>query len=488
MVRTPTEYVEGLRDQREVWYRGRKVSDVTNHPVLGRCVSRVAREYELQHVSEYQDLLTTLDSSGHRVSRAYHIPRTCDDLAQRRQMIEFLAFKAGGGVTDRFRESVASVLLGLLNCKDKFHGSNVSWAENIQTYFEHCKSKDLFVSLAVVDPKGDRSKPPHQQHDPDLYLRAVSDNKEGLIVRGAKSFATAAAYADEIYVAPSMPMTDKDKDYVLAFAIPADIKGVKIVCRGTHSLPDEGSFDRPLASNWDEIDSLVIFDDTLVPWDRVFLYKDHQLLDSYFRFANWCWFAYSFVSRTFAKADLLTGASYLMADYNGLANVPPIQQQLAELITYAETLRSYLRVAEVDCTTSDSGITMPNLRAISTARSYAAENYRRIVQVAQELAGAAMAVSPTAEDLRNDRIGPYIRKYYLARAGVTAEKRLRMFKLLFDLTSSSFAGHKELFEIFAQGPLPFLRSVLYNQQDMSWYTKKVEQVLETADLFSRETP
>lgn len=424
---TAREYRDSLRDGRVVYLCGEQVTDVYAHPMLKTCIDTAAIDYEMAEMPEYRDLAVVELENGERISRYYSIPNNGDDLLKRHElMVE--ATRLGGGAMP-FTHDIASDTLNAITITANLMG-NTDYVERASAYRRFLQQKDLAVAAAVTDVKGDRSKRPSspEQAHPDLYLRVVHRDTDGIIVRGAKAHITAAAYFNEIIVIPSRNMTADDADYAVAFAIPVDTKGIIQIC---HPVPTENhplefpAGDRPL--RW-HTDSLVIFDDVFIPWERVFLFGEWQ-------YAMHLVYNFAFFHRNTAASyripmtELLLGMAVAMAEYNGIDRQSHVRDKLTNMLFYLNMLKSLCRAACVDYV-EHGGIATPNPVITNMAKYYFADNYHDFVKVVQDMSGGLLSTAPTYRDFQNPALADHIKKYLVGRKGVSAEARLRMLQLI----------------------------------------------------------
>ena len=246
-IRTGAQFIEGLRDNREVWLGSERVKDVTTHPAFRAPIESLAQLYDMQHDPALQPLLTySSPTSGDPVGLSFLIPRTHEDLARRRQMIKIWA-DATCGMMGRSGDFLNSMITAWAAKKDYFAQQSPENGERVWRYYEHCRENDLFLTHALIDPQVDRSKNRAEQDDPYLCLGIVKETAAGLIVRGGKMLATSAPFADDIYVWPFPPtLTEAEAPYAVTFSIPISTPGVKVICREPFTRPEQ-YVDHPLS-------------------------------------------------------------------------------------------------------------------------------------------------------------------------------------------------------------------------------------------------
>ncbi|MEQ8496637.1 MAG: 4-hydroxyphenylacetate 3-hydroxylase N-terminal domain-containing protein, partial [Gammaproteobacteria bacterium] len=282
-IRTGQQYIEGLRDAREVWYDGKRVDDVTRFPELEAAIGSIAALYDLQHDDAHRSTLV-VDSPelGEPIGCAFALPRSVEDLARKRAAYATWA-RANCGMVGRSPDFLNVMLAALAAKRDFFAEGGAARAEAVVAYYEHVARNDLFLTHALLDPQLDKGLLRHQQSDPGICLRVTGETDAGIVLNGIKRIATAAPYADEILVWPFPPTFQPgEEDYANVFAVPMATPGLKTLCRP--SFANQGTTrDYPLSSRFDEMDATVVFENVLVPWERVFVYKDINLLNRMYR-------------------------------------------------------------------------------------------------------------------------------------------------------------------------------------------------------------
>ena len=340
-IRTGANYIKALRDGREVWHAGRRIDDVTAHAGFSGTIKTLADLYDKQHTPEYQRY-HDLDYEGERMSYSYLPPQNAKQLPLKRRNIEFWS-QATFGQMGRFPEFVAELIVGLLDWTHVIEKTNEQWAENARAYHRYVSRNDLCLTHALTDQYYDRTKPVGKQDDPDLILHIVGETKEGPVVRGLRTLATLAPIADEVIVYPNRPREPDEADYAMAFAIPMNTKGLKILCRDLYAENADPER-QPLTTRFDEVDAALIFDDVVVPWERLFVYKDPKLLSGIMYIHTWG--QYSTMLRLVTKLEAFLGVAQLLTQYAKRNTSLPSQILLSSLIQDIEILRSCIQVGE----------------------------------------------------------------------------------------------------------------------------------------------
>ena len=280
-VRNGQGFVEGLRRApREVWISGRRVGDITTDPVFRRPIQSIAQLYDLQSQPERREVMTYAGDGG-LAGTSFMIPRTHADLVKRRESMKVWA-DATFGMVGRSPDYLNTVLMTWAVGADFFGQRGEQFAQNVRNYYGHCRDRDLFLTHVIVNPQSDRSKGSHQQDNAFVHLGVVDETPDGLIVRGAKMLATHGPTADELLVYPLPGIREGEERYVLAFGIPTSTPGLRFICREPFDTGVQSEWDHPLGARFEEPDAVCVFDDVLIPWDRVFLYNNVKMGNALF--------------------------------------------------------------------------------------------------------------------------------------------------------------------------------------------------------------
>jgi aromatic ring hydroxylase len=463
-LRTPEQYRASLKDGRTVYYKGERVPDVTEHPVIQVAIDHASIDYHMAEDPAWKDLATVKDpDAGRIISRYYHLPRNGDDLLKRSALIE-QATRLGRTLVVLIKEIGTDALFALHILAKQLDGKlGTNYLERVRRYHGYCRDNDLAVAVAQTDVKGDRSLAPSEQPDPDAYIHIVGETAEGIIVRGAKVHTSVSTNANEIIVLPTRALGEKDKDYAVSFAVPANAKGLTLIA-APYGAARMDPFDHPISSRHRMMETLTVFDDVLVPWDRVFLKGEWQyaglLALTFVEFHR-----FTAVSYKLPLVDLLVGSARLMAEYNGLERVSHVRDKMIHLISYAETLRALTHHAALQCKVVEPGIAVPNQMLVNIAKHHFASHYHQAVQWVQDISGGLVVTGPSGRDLQSPEIGPYVKKYLAGKKGISGDKRLQAFKMVRDLTASDFGGYQEVLAVHAEGSIEAEKLAIFRSYD-----------------------
>jgi len=452
MIRTGAQYRDSIRDGRQIWINGERIKDVTLHPMFKPTVDVRARIYDLAHEKATQDALSYVDKgTGERNAIGLKLPYTQEDWHDKRKAVDTVLDEIGGIVT-RVGDETIGEMWSLYDGKGVLNEVEPRFAANIERHILRALHEDPFHVSANTDPKGDRSKPPQEQ-DPDMLLHVVHETDAGIIVRGAK-YETAAAYANQAFVKPTIANWGDAKlsDYAVGFIVTMSAPALKFICR-TGFAGRAPAADYPLSNRFDEVDTLLIFDNVLIPWEDVLFYR-HTRAAMFIRATLHRYSAFAFVQRNLRLADLMIGAALFNVRQTGLEKQQAVQEKLASLAVYRETINAHLTASIACGERSPAGLLMPHQSLLYTGRVQACSKLHEMMHIARELCGGQICVTPDAATFADPEISPWMDKYYSINDTWLADDRRKLLAFARDLLNSDYAGHRLTFQLFAQSP-PF---------------------------------
>lgn len=447
-VRSGTQYIAGLRDDREVWYGAERVNDVTAFPEFRGAIDSIAMLYDLQHAPEHRDVLVAqCDDFEGNVARTFEMPRTLDQLRLKREAYIKFA-EATCGMMGRSPDFLNAMVTALAAKREFFARLSPERADAIVSYYRYIAENDLFLTHALLDPQLDKTRARHEQSDPGICLRITGRNAEGLILNGIKRIATAAPFADELFVWPFPPtFRPGEEAYANVFAIPMRTKGLKTLCRPSFSHIGD-SRDYPLAARFDEMDTTLIFEDVVVPWDRVFLHEDIDLLNCMYRDTRMRELtAHQTNARLEVKLGFLYALLVRMAEAQGIEGRSDILELLGEAAVRVEVIRSTTRSAELQARVDEeNGIRYPYLPALQAGRALGPVYYPEMVAMVRRLGGGGLVQLPTSMREFDSPLGGDLERS-LRGAHMSGKEKAQLFKLAWDVCGSEFGSRHELYEM-----------------------------------------
>ena len=428
-MKTLEEYVESLRKLNPTAYMfGERMEDPINNPRIRAGINATGATYELADDEKHQDLFTAISPlTGERTNRFTLPPQSIEDLVARVKINRIL----GGYVGTCHQRCTGLDCLCTLSIVtydiDRRYGTHYS--ERFAEFLKYMQANDLTGNAGVTDVKGDRSLSPHEQDDRDMYLRVVDQTKEGIIVRGAKVHQTGSLSCHEVIVLPTRAMGKGDEDYALAFAIPSDTEGLIHVV-GRNSM-DTREIEGADCGNirYSKYCPTLIFDEVLVPWDRVFMFREVE-------------FAAEMVSRFSAfhrqshggcksgKIDAMTGAALMMMEYNGTTKVTHHKEKVINMIHLAETLYGCSLAASYEGKKEPSGTYFIDPILANASKIHEGKEMAEAIRLLTDISGGFVADLPSDKDFDNHEIGELLKKYLKGATGIPVEKRIKMLRLV----------------------------------------------------------
>ena len=478
-IRTGQGYLQSLRDGRRVLIDGEVVADVTRHPRLAGAARTIAELLDMQHDATHAQALTfDSPSSGEKVGISHLLPRTPEDLRRRREGLKTWA-DATYGMMGRSPDFM-NVMIAALGAAHPFFGQKRSeFGDNMQRYAQHCREHDIVMTHVLVNPQVDRSRPVEKQ-EKDLAAKVVREGDAGFWISGARTVSTLAAFSHEVLVFPSTYLTPSPEaaDYAFGCALPVDTPGITWISRPSVSSGATASYaDLPLSNRMDETDAVVIFDEVFVPWERTFLYRDVELCNQvYPKTLSGPHAATQSAVRALAKTEFMLALALSIARSTKIDEHLHVQGMLAEIMVFAETIRSVITASEVNAKTTPWGTLAPDANALWVVRLGFPKMFVRMQEIIQLLGASGLVAVPSYAELQGP--GRELVERYYQSAQSDADSRIRLFRLAFDASMSGFAGRQQLYERYYTGDPVRLAGTLFNLYDKKPYHEQMSRILE----------
>lgn len=476
-LKTGDEFKASLDDGRQLWVGGKRVEKVTDEPALKAGVDLLASMFDDQFTEEYADATTYLEPTTNEiVSRSWQIPRTRQDLEDRRKMIEYTSLKTGGtfGRPPDLAPAIAVGLAAYLPTfkakKSLIDGCSPDFAENIESYIAFGRENNLTASESLAGPQTDRSDPKAAEGS---LLRVKSVEKGGIRISGAKTVGSIAAQANEIFFTNLGGIQSTPADACIWGSVPINTPGIKMISREMVSQPGSDPFDHPVGHRGEEADQFIVFDNVFVPTERIFNLGDPTAMQWY---GPVCVFAHWHVlTRLAVKAELFVGAGQMVIEVLGTDKIPAVQMMLGELIEYAQTLRAFIYAAEAKAKPTEADVMAPDVGMLTAGRLYSIQHYPRIIHILQEMCGQGLVMRFGKAAYQNPEIGHHL-KDLLPGHGVSAMQKELLMNFIWDMTASALAGRVALFENVNASPAPRLRARLFDEVDRKGYVAQVKKL------------
>lgn len=466
---TGAEYLDSLRDGRRVWLHGKRVRDVTREPGLARGARTLAGFIDRQRDAPLRDTLTFVEN-GARYPMSFLMPSKPEDVRRRgAAFYEWAKWSHGMlGRTPDYKNSSLTAFAGAAEFLNE-NGGPVDFAANMRAYYEEARGADYVLTHTLVNPQFNAELVRQGRSSPEVALQVVRETDAGIVVNGARLLATLGPLSNEIEVFPStlLKASGENVPFAFAFTLPIATDGLRMICRDTYDT-GKSRFDAPLAARFEEMDAVVIFEEVLVPWERVFMYRDPLLCNRAFAETGAViHMMHQVACGKLAKAEFIVGLLCAMARASGKDKDMNVKGQIAEAMWVAETVRALLFSAEQQPERDRWGLYIPQRRPLDTSRNLFPRLYPKLIDTIHMLGSSSLVATPCEADFSNDIAGDVDRYFQLAN--LDSKDRVALFRLAHDVAVSGFGNRQVLYERFFFGPQNVMASVyfdLYNKDDM----------------------
>lgn len=480
------EYIESLQDGRVVYLNGEKISDVTTHPAYKNSIRSISRMYDALHDEEMGKILTMKTEAGIQTHRYFHASKTKEELLAARDAIAQWS-RLSYGFMGRTPDYKASFIGHLEPFAEFYEG----FEDNAKNWYMKGVKEVPFCNHTVINPQLDRSKPLHENKE--VFVRAVEERDDGIVVSGAKMVGTSAALTHYNFVANYSPVDlgDGDQSHALIFFVPMNAPGVKMISRQSfeEAAAIAGSpFNYPLSSRFDENDAVIVLDNVFIPWEDVLAYKNVEVTNRFFTetgFVNR--FTFHGCTRFAVKLDFISGLLIEATKQAGSDVFRGVQAHIGEVISWRNTFWALSEAMALNPQEGPNGVKIPNGHYGTAYRVLAPMVWPKIREIFEKIiAGGLIQLPSGAADFLNPELKPYLNKYYRGSGGVTAEERVKLYKLVWDAIGSEFGSRHSLYEVNYGGNHENIRLEVLKLADATGETKKfktlVDQALSDYDL------
>jgi 4-hydroxybutyryl-CoA dehydratase/vinylacetyl-CoA-Delta-isomerase len=460
---TSKQYMESLRKLKTKAYAfGERIDDVVKHPATAPHVSCAAMTYGLANTEEGKPLLTAKSHlTGKKINRFLHIHQSAADLVAKVKMLRFLGQRTGSCFQRCVGFDGINAVYSTTFEMDEAKGTD--YHKRFIEYLKEMQEKDLMICGAMTDSKGDRSLPPHQQPEPDVYVHVTERRKDGIVIRGSKQHQTGAVNSHEILLMPTMAMREADKDFAVVCAVPADAPGVTMVF-GRQSndyrklLNEKTDVGNP-AFGLVGGEAIVILEDVFVPWERVFMCGEYEFSGMLVeRFA--AFHRQNYGGCKGGVSDVITGATALVAEINGVAKASHVRDKLTEMMHLTETLYCCSIACSSEGKKTKSGGYLVDPLLANVCKHNVTRYIYEIGRLSHDIAGGLIATLPSEKDFRNEEIGELLQKHYSSSA--STDDRIRVCRLIENMT----AGTALVESMHGAGSPQAQRVMIYRQGDL----------------------
>lgn len=462
-VKSGKEYIERINNNLpDVRIAGRKVSgDISEHEAFKGLVATQANMYDMQVAEELKErLVFSSPSTGNPVGLSYMQPRTMKDLVQRRIMMETWA-SVHHGFLGRAPDYMNTAIMAYASAAGVLEEEYPAYASNLKRYQEYCRENDITLSHVFIQPKAARMSTFLRTFKEPEAARVMDKNKDGIVVRGAFLLDTQGATSDEILVYPTpFSWTEtEDNPYSFVFAVPSNLEGIRFICRESFSAGDS-SYDYPLSSRFEEMDTLVVFDDVTIPWNRVFVCGDERMASRLMTESHFHVHAGTqIICKNIAKTEFMLGTIEMLVEATGINNHEHIIEKVTEVIVAVETLKAFQLAAEKGAAVDRWGSMLPNRKPLIAANVFYQKMYPRIIEIIQLIGASNLIMIPHEQDFNTDIRAQLDR--YMKGIDLDAKKSVQLARLAWELSVSSFGGRQSVYERFFFGNSTVVNKRLY---------------------------
>ncbi|MEM7058548.1 MAG: 4-hydroxyphenylacetate 3-monooxygenase, oxygenase component [Pseudomonadota bacterium] len=478
-IRTGAEYLDGLRDDREVWMQGERVKDVSQAPGIARGARTLAKFLDRQHVDPYRDVVTYLDADGDRCAMSHMAPKSQADVSARGKAFYEWATWSNGmfGRTPDYKNASVMAFASAPGFLAQGKEGQADFVANMTNFYNRVRKNDLVLTHTLVNPTMSHQEASAGRFNDTVALQVVKETDAGIVVNGARLLATLGPSADEIEVFPStiLKPVEENIPFAFAFALPIATPGLKMLCRDTYDH-GKSEFDAPLASRFEEMDAVVIFENVLVPWERVFMYREPLLCNQAFGATNAViHMMHQVACGKLAKAEFMVGLMCAIAQATGKDKDLHVKGQISEVMQMTETVKALLFSAEAQAHEDEWGNYIPLRRPIDASRNLFPKMYPRMIEILQMMGASSLMATPAEADFSNDISQDVERYFQVAHRG--SKDRVALFRLAHDVAVSGFGSRQCLYERFFFGPPPLLAAQFYDLYPKDEVIDRVEGLL-----------
>ena len=475
---TGAEFLESLRDGRDVYIYGERVKDVTTHPAFRNSAASVALLYDALHAKETKDVLTAPTDTGSDgyTHKFFKVARSAADVVAQRDAIAAWA-RVTYGWLGRSPDYKAA-FLNTLGANAEFYGV---FADNARAWYKRGQELVLFLNHALINPPIDRDKAVEQVKD--VYITIQKETDAGIYVSGAKVVATNSALTQYNFLGQNMGQEITDPSMVVMFIAPMNTAGIKLICRPSYEMAAAATgspWDYPLTSRYDENDAIFIFDNAFIPWENVIIHRDmERLRDFYPKSGFYQGFTMQGCTRLAVKLDFIAGLLHKAARATGVEAFRGVQAQIGEVIGWRNLFWSLTDAMAFNPEPWVDGAVLPNSRGSASYRLFMTEAYPQIRNIVEKVVASGLIYLPSnACDFKNPEVDKYLAKYVRGSNGIDYKDRIKIMKLLWDAIGSEFGARHELYEMNYSGSHELIRVFQLQQAHSNGTLKQMNALVE----------
>jgi len=480
VVKDGNQHIASIKDQRQIFLNGEQVKNHITDPAFKESVASIAGLYDFQANPEHQDLMTFKSpTTGNNVNRAWQLPRNLQDLITRRKALEAWS-ELSCGFLGRSPDHVASAISGMYMGIDVFRKADERSANALADYYRYARDNDLYLSYVIINPQADKSKTAGNQSQ-NLIASIVDEDAQGITIHGAKMLGTGCTLANEVFISCIQPLRPGEESLAFSAAIPLATKGIKILSRKSYELSSVSTFDNPLSSRFDENDAVIYFDQVKIPWERVFVFKNVQMMS-----AQWhatpahVYQNYQCQIRFMVKMRFLLGIARRIAETNGIIDFPPVVEILGQMSAEVSMVEGLVESMEVSGTQKGEYF-VPSSTRLYASNVLTQQLYPKFVQSIRELSGGGLIMVPSSvNDFSHEEIANLISQTQKSPS-TDSIGRVKLFKLAWDAIGSEFGSRHLQYEMFYSGANMVTRGHSYRNYNWQRSLDMVDQFMASYD-------
>jgi 4-hydroxyphenylacetate 3-monooxygenase len=456
-VRSGADYLRDLQDGRTVFVDGRRVPNIVEDPRFRGIARTVAGMYDFA-ADPSNDMQFHNPETGGITLKPFMIPRSAQDFAARREAIGKWSALTGGFV-GRSPDHVAGLFAGFAGGAQVFRRAGFDGSENVRAWYRKIASESRFVAYAITPPQTSRVPDAHEGEEP-LQVAVIDSDERGITVRGAQMLATSAAVADLVFISCIQPLAPGDEKHAISFMLPVNTPGLRLYCRRPYASRPGDGYDYPLTSRFDESDAVLVFDDVFIPRENVFVCQDVDgVREQFYETPAHAFSNHQAQVRLVTKLKFVIGVARKVCAAHQSDKTPAVVEKLGELASLAALVEAATVAAESTAALDANGVMVPNRRFLYGAMGLQSEIYPRVIQIFRELVGGGPIQMPSSRhEMLNEETRDDMRRYARSK-GATADERVQLLKLAWDVIGSEFGSRHVQYEMFYAGP-PFVARMM----------------------------
>ena len=472
---TGKQYIDRIDQLKtDVWIDGKPVTgNISEHPAFKGIINSQATLYDLQHLDDLKYALTYQSPTTKKmVGMSYLQPKTKADLMARREMVKYWA-KSSNGLMGRSPDYMNTALMALASSVHLLQGQKNCFPDNLQSFYEYARENDISMTHTFIEPQVNRTLRYVERSNEPIAAKIIDRNEDGIIITGARLLATQGGITDELLAISSGGKVEEGNSF--AFSIPSNAKGLRFICRESF-VGGDSPFNYPLSSKYEEMDSIVVFDNVLVPWERVFYYDNVAISTNFMRSSSFQPFTlHQVITRQIVKTEFILGIVQSIIDTINIDEYQHVQEKASEIIIALETMKALVIKSEVEAKIDKGGWMQPDRTTLQIAMNVFPRIYPRFTEIIQLLGASGLMSIPTDSAFQSP-VKNALNHYLQSSEGI-GEDRVKLFRLAWDLTMSAFGTRQTLYERFFFGDPVRLASQLYYSYDMEEYVQRVKNIL-----------